>query len=410
MNLNLNIRDVRTVLLTGPCTGDPYTSKLKQRRSAAFVEIYSDTGQVGIGETYFGFQGIPEVIPPIVDFFKPILINAETDAIYTISQRLSECCSYWGRVGPIRSVISAIEAALWDLKGKIVGLPVYELLGGRCHDQLPAYATGGPANWPLEELLAKIDFYLHLGFRAFKVATGYLNEETRHLSSPRALNAIVDLEVTKVAAMRRHVGSDVRILLDGHMGFKQGPDRWDLATARAVLRALEPYDIFFFEEPLPYTDPRGYGDLNRSTTIRVAGGESLTTLEEFHLFADQQAFDVAQPDAAWLSLSEFVDVGRMFARHGKWVASHAWGAGAAVMQNVHAAFATPNTIMLEIPPAAGPLHTEIWEDSLQLKDGVVLPPTAPGLGVTLTDEVKETYRFVPGAEEFLSVPGKMMRS
>jgi L-alanine-DL-glutamate epimerase-like enolase superfamily enzyme len=101
-------------------------------------------------------------------------------------------------------------------------------------------------------------------------------------------------------------------------------------------------------------------------------------------------------------------VGRLFALQNGRVASHAWGAGAAVMQNIHAAFATPSTLILEMPPAAGPLHTEVWGDSLQMVDGMIEAPTAPGLGVTLSEELKERYRFVPGVQEFVSVPGKVM--
>jgi L-alanine-DL-glutamate epimerase-like enolase superfamily enzyme len=223
--------------------------------------------------------------------------------------------------------------------------------------------------------------------------------------------AAAALEVAKVEAMRQHVGPNVRILLDGHMGFKQGPDQWTVATATTVLKALEPFNIFFFEEPLPYTDPKGYGELRRSTTIPIAGGESLTTRDEFRRFADEDGFTIAQPDAAWTGgLVEFIEVSRMFAVRNRWVASHAWGGGAAVMQNLHAAFACPNTIIVEIPPAAGPLHREVWGDSFQMKDGAVLPPQAPGFGVTLSDALKEKYPFVPGTGEFVSVPGKMMRT
>jgi L-alanine-DL-glutamate epimerase-like enolase superfamily enzyme len=195
------------------------------------------------------------------------------------------------------------------------------------------------------------------------------------------------------------------------MGFKQGPHQWTVATATTVLKALEPFNIFFFEEPLPYTDPQGYGELRRSTTIPIAGGESLTTRDEFRRFADEDAFTIAQPDAAWTGgLVEFIEVSRMFAVRNRWVASHAWGGGAAVMQNLHAAFACPNTIIVEIPPAAGPLHREVWGDSFQMKDGAVLPPQAPGLGVTLSDTLKEKYPFVPGTGEFVNVPGKVMRT
>jgi len=80
----------------------------------------------------------------------------------------------------------------------------------------------------------------------------------------------------------------------------------------------------------------------------------------------------------------------------------------AQMQNLHAGFAAPNTLILEVPPAAGPLHTELWGDSFVMRDGYVLPPEAPGLGVCLTDAIKARYPFVPGTGEFNSVPGKML--
>ncbi|MGH2561043.1 MAG: mandelate racemase/muconate lactonizing enzyme family protein, partial [Thermomicrobiales bacterium] len=396
------------VMLTGPISNDPSMMTQLRQRSAAFIEIHTDTPHVGIGETYLGYQ-FPDVVPTVVDFFKPILLAAERLDIHTLRRRMFDCCAYWGRVGLGPTVISGIEAALWDLKGKVTGLPVYELLGGKCHDRLPAYATGGASNWPLERLLAKVDHYLRLGFTGFKVASGYFDETTRTGGVFRSPNEIVAFEVAKVEALRLHVGEDVRILLDGHMGFKHGPGQWPLPTARMVLKAVEPHNVFFFEEPLPYTDARAYGELSRSTAVRVAGGESLTSFEEFRQFADAGSFDVAQPDAAWIGMTDFVDVGRLMALQNRWVASHAWGAGAAVMQNIHAAFATPNTLILEIPPAAGPLHTEVWGDSLQLVDGMIVAPTAPGLGVTLTDELKAKYPFVPGTGEFVSVPGKVMQ-
>jgi galactonate dehydratase len=320
-----------------------------------------------------------------------------------------DCGMYWGRVGIGHTVIAGIEAALWDLKGKMYGVPVYELLGGKCHDQLPCYATGGASNWPLEKLLEKMDFYASLGFKGLKVGTGY-HDPGRGQFGGKTLAENVDMEASKAEAMRNHAGPDLRIALDGHMGFRHGADRWTVPIAKAVLHAVEPYDIHFFEEPLAYVDPRGYAELAGSTSIRVAGGEQLTAIEEWRHYIDVGAFDMAQPDAAWNGISDFLEIGRMMAQRGGWVASHAWAAGGGTMQNIHAAFATPNTLVLEIPPAAGPLHTEVWGDSFQMVDGEVLPPTAPGLGIRLADDLKDRFPYRPGAEEWVSVPGKICRS
>jgi L-alanine-DL-glutamate epimerase-like enolase superfamily enzyme len=223
--MKIKITDVRTVLLTGPMSNDPSNPAARPLRSAAFIEIHTDTPHVGIGETYLGYQ-FPEVVPTVVDFFKPIIVAAEGLDIHTLRRRMVDCCAYWGRVGMGPTVISGIEAALWDLKGKLLGLPVYELLGGRCHDRLPAYATGGVSNWPLERLLAKVDFYLEIGFTGFKVGAGFFDEATKTSDAFRTPAEIVEFEAAKVEALRRHVGNDVRILLDAHMGFRHGPRQW----------------------------------------------------------------------------------------------------------------------------------------------------------------------------------------
>ncbi len=158
----MKITGIRTVLLTGPSTDDPYLRESRKRRSAAYIEILTDTELVGIGETYAGYF-IPEAVPPIVDFFAPVLVGQGVENIAELWRRMYQTGNYWCRVGLGVAVINGIEAALWDLKGKMYGVPVYELLGGRKHDALPAYATGGPSNYPLERLAAKIDFYLSTG-------------------------------------------------------------------------------------------------------------------------------------------------------------------------------------------------------------------------------------------------------
>ncbi|WP_162606693.1 mandelate racemase/muconate lactonizing enzyme family protein [Jiangella asiatica] len=412
----MRIVDVTTVLLTGPCTDDPWLLPFKQRRSAAFIEVRTgDPGYVGVGETYAGYF-FPESVPLVVDYLRPILVADDAAVtgldVPTLVRRMRTCCAYWGRVGLGAAVIAGIEAALWDLKGKLEGVPVYELLGGRRHDQLPAYATGGPAPWPETRMLEKVGYYRSLGFRAVKLSSGYLDLETREevAVGRRGTDAVAEVEVSKLAAIRREFGPDLGVLLDGHMGHRESALRWDADTAAAVLAALAPYGVRWFEEPLPYGDLAGYARLVASSPVRVAGGEQLSTAAEFEVFAAHRALSIAQPDAAWIGLGEFMQVAMAFDDAGLAIAPHAWGAGAAVMQNVHGAFAAPNTDIVEAPPAAGPLHREIWGDSFRLVDGVLYPPPAPGLGVTLTDEIKQRFPFVPGVEEFSSVPGKVMRS
>lgn len=402
----MKITAVTTTLLTGPSTNDRFLREARRLRSAAFIEIHTDTGLTGIGETYAGYF-CPEVVPSIVDFFAPILIGQGVEDIDELWRRMMHCGAFWCRVGLGTSVLNGIEAALWDLKGKQAGLPVYALLGGAKHERLLAYATGGPANYPLARLAEKADYYLSLGFRGFKVATGsYSPEEGWY--TPATPDEAANFEGAKVDFLRRHCGADVALMLDGHMGNSVGKS-WTLDIAAAALRALEPYDLFFFEEPLPYTDPWGYAELCRETTVPIAGGECLTALYEWRVFIERDAFDIGQPDASYLGgLSEFLRIAAQLDARGRGVATHAWGAAGSLMQNVHGGFAATNTRILEVPPDYAGLHRDLLAGSFVLRDGYVLPPDRPGLGIILTDEIKARYPFVPGSGEFNSVPGKML--
>jgi galactonate dehydratase len=402
----MQITDVRTVLLTGPYSDDPYICALRPRRSAAFVEIHTDTELIGLGETYAGYF-FPEVVPTIVEFFREVLVGQSPDDVDTLWQRMYRSGNYWCRVGLGVAVINAIEAALWDLKGKMHGLPVYELLGGRKHERLLCYASGGPSNYPLSELAAKLDFYLGLGFRGVKLGAGSYSAAKGSYTPVSAAEA-ADFEGAKVAFAREHIGKANHLMLDGHMG-NNSRAVWDLGVAQAVMTAVEPYDLFFFEEPLHYTDPWSYAELCRGTSVPIAGGECLTALYEWRVFAEQDAFDIAQPDAAWTGgMSEFVRVAALLEGRGRKIATHSAGAGGALMQNIHCGFACGNTVISEILPALGGMHLEIAGDAFRFEDGYVLPPDCPGLGITLTDETKSRYPFVPGSGEFNSVPGKIL--
>ena len=402
----MKITDIKTTLLTGPCSNDPYVCAIRKRRSASFIEIHTDTDLIGIGETYAGYF-CPEIVPEIVDFFKPILVGQSVDNISELWNHMYHCGNFWCRVGLGAIVMTGIEAALWDLKGKMFGLPVYELLGGLKHNKLLCYATGGPSNYPKSELAKKMDYYLNLGFKGFKLGAGSVADGEEYYI-PLTASEAADFESDKISFARTHVGKDIKIMMDGHMG-NSPSGTWDLPTAKAVMKAVEPYDLFFFEEPLHYTDPWGYSDLCKSTYIPIAGGECLTTMYEWRVFAEKDSFDIAQPDASFIGgLGEFMKIASMYNSNGKKIATHAWGAGGSLMQNIHCGFACENTAILEVAPDFAGLHSEIANDSYIMKDGYILPPQTPGLGITLSEKVKNKFPFVPGSGEFNDVPGKIL--
>jgi len=402
----MKITDVKTVLLTGPSTNDRFLSESRKLRSAAFIEIHTDTELVGLGETYAGYF-YPEAVPQIVEFFKPILVGQNVDDVPELWSRMYQCGNFWCRVGLGAIVITGIEAALWDLKGKMLKKPVYELLGGRKHDRLLGYATGGPSNYPKSKLAAKADYYMGLGFKGFKVGAGCLEDgKDWKMKMQGGFNSVADFEGDKVAFLRKHCGAEAVICLDGHMG--NSPfGTWDLETAKAVMDACAPYNVFFYEEPLPYTNYREYAELTRYSKVPIAGGECLSTMSEWQVYVEHESFAIAQPDASYNSgLAHFLEIARAWEKRGKKIATHAWGAGGSLMQNIHCGFAAGNTCILEIPPDFAALHKEVVGDSFQMMNGDILPPQTPGLGIQLTDKIKKRFPFVPGTGEFNSVPGK----
>jgi L-alanine-DL-glutamate epimerase-like enolase superfamily enzyme len=150
-----------------------------------------------------------------------------------------------------------------------------------------------------------------------------------------------------------------------------------------------------------------YAELQRLSSTPIAAGECLTGITEWRSFVN--SCHIGQPDASFSGgLSEVLRVARLFEDAGKYIAPHAWGAGGSLMQNIHCGFAAANCLTLEVPPAFGPLHREMLGDSFQMAAGRVILPQTPGLGIQLTDSIKQRFPFVPGSGEFNSVPGKVM--
>ena len=173
---------------------------------------------------------------------------------------------------------------------------------------------------------------------------------------------------------------------------------------------VEPYDLFFFEEPLHYTDPWGYAELCRATTDADRRRRMPDRGVRMARLRRAGRFDIGQPDASFTGgLGEFMNVAAMMAERGRKIATHAWGAGGSLMQNIHCRFRRARTPASSKSRPTTPACTrDMIDGGLVMKDGYVLPPDRPGLGIVLTDEIKRRYPFQPGSGEFNSVPGKVL--
>lgn len=342
--------------------------------TAALVEITTDAGVHGVGETYAGCFA-PEVVRAIVQYHAETLIGQDPSQIDALIGGCRSRTLYWGRSGVAIAVLSAIEAALWDVCGKLTGKPVIDLLGGARHDGLPRYSSGGMGS-DLDRLRTEASGAREVGFRALKIRTGV---------SPAADRA-------KAVVAREALGADVGLAVDAVQG--SNPNPWSAAEAIAAGELLEDIKPIWFEEPCAAWDVAGYAACRRALDIPIAGGETLTTLTEVEALLAADGIDILQPDASWLGgLVPTLRAAEMADAAGVQVAVHAWGSGGSLMANYHAAFAMSNCSWLEYPSQPNPLIEGLMAEPLRIEDGLVLPPRLPGLGLILTPELEAAFPF-----------------
>ena len=349
-------------------------------RSAAFIKVETDEGLTGLGETYAGVYA-PEAVAALVSQFEADLLDRDPMDILAIWNRLRLASYYWGRMGISQSVLGGIEMALWDLNGKAFGVPVYELMGGKVHESLPVYASGGN-NKPADELKAEMRGYVREGYKAVKIRINHLPD-------------IAAIE-NKVATCRAALDTGIGLAVDAVQGVAEHP--WPVETAVEVAQAIEPYDILWIEEPAEVTDYQGFAEIRGLINIPVAGGETVTSLPEAKSYLDSNSLDLFQPDASLIGgLHIFRQVAKLCARKHMPVAVHAWCGGIGIMGNFHAAFATENCAWLELSNVPNPLREEVMVEPLRFEDGKLKAPTAPGLGVHLPDNLVQQYPYRPGS-------------
>lgn len=402
----MKITDVKTHLLTALWKDDPWFPQCLF--NTAVVRVETDSELDGLGEITLAYFS-PESVEPIVDFFKPVLIGQDPFDISRLGRAMFDEAVFWARSGAGRSVISGLEMALWDLKGKALNVPVYQLLGGPVKDRIATYASGGISQWPMEDNIKKMASYADLGYRAVKISTDFYGSEQLRGSDSEGLGRVIRFElpfaqrVEKMAAnfesLRREFGPDMDFAIDGHQGGTPNPDC--ITEALAIVDALAPYRLRFFEEPLAYTDVDGYIQLCARSPIPIAGGESLAGLDQFHNLIGRNGLHVIQPDVGFAGgMSETVRIIHHAEAYNISTAIHTGAAmGPAFAASWHLAAATQSVQWLECVVASESVKRDLILDNFDLADGFMPLPSSPGFGVHLTPELIEKYKFVPGTGE-----------
>lgn len=399
----MKITNVTTHLLTTHWVDDP--SFPQMLHSTAILRVETDAGLDGLGESTWGYFA-PDAVPAMVEYFKPVLVGRDPLALTETTRALTDDSVWWARSGAGRSVISGLELALWDLKGKALGVPVYQLLGGKVRDRIPVYASGGPSLWPLDELVRKVTHYASLGYRAAKLSTGFYRLPPRSTQHQSRLEAIRFPFAEKLQVLhegftrlRAEVGKEMDLAVDGHQGGVPNPI--PVTEAVAIADTLAPFRLRFYEEPLAYTNLEGYAELRARSRIPIAGGESLCGLDQFHPLIAGKGVNLIQPDIGFVGgLQETSRIIHHAEAYNLSTAIHTGASmGPSLAASWHLAAASHSVDWLEHVLAARSIQRDVMTDDFTVRDGTVALPTSPGLGVHLPPALLEKYRFVPKSGE-----------
>jgi galactonate dehydratase len=348
------------------------------RQNWHFVEIETDEGLTGIGEASLEWR--EKAVAAAVDELAPMLLGEDPGLVEHHWQRMHRH-GFWRGGVILTSAISAIDQALWDIKGKRLGVPVFSLLGGPTRRRIRLYThLGGTTPEASAEHAQRL---VGQGFSALKMGV------------PRAgvggsERALLRTTVARVEAVRRAVGEDVDLMLDSHGQLAPG-DAIELA------RALAPYGLLFLEEPVPPDQADALGKVAAAKLpIRLATGERLFTKWDYWPVLSGGYIDVAQPDICHAGgITELRKIAALAEACYVKVAPHNPNGPVATMASVHLAAAIPNFLILEF--AQQPLRDQIQTQGLEVREGWAELPHRPGLGIELDQTVIDAHPYEPGS-------------
>ena len=351
-----------------------------------FTRVSTDEGLHGVGEGTANAFG--KTVEAAVHELKPLVMGMDPFQVEMISQKMIR--DVYTEGGQIHnSAVASIEIACWDIIGKAVGQPIYNLWGGRCHEKLRAYANGwyrGPRT--PESFGEKAKEVARRGYTALKFDP--FGSAWRVLSA-----ADMDLSINIVAAVREAVGPAVDILIEGH-------SRFNVATAVEVAKRLEPYRPAWFEEPVPHTNNAAMVEVARRSPVPIATGESFSNKQQFAELLKYDVVSIFQPEPLALGgIFAARKIADMVDAHYGVIAPHSAQGPICSAACVQLNASLPNFFIHEIFDEFNePWEKKVLTPPVEVKDGYLEIPERPGLGVDLVFEelTKHPYRqehFLP---------------
>jgi galactonate dehydratase len=348
------------------------------RTNFVFVKLYTDSGIDGVGEATLEWK--TTTVVSALQELERRLIGRNPFEVDAIVEQLHRD-SYWRTGAVFRTALGAIEAAMLDIKGKALGVPVFELLGGKFRDRVACYANHWffGARTP-QEYQAAAKAAMAMGYRALK----WDPFEAADLEMDRGQR---QRTIETVEAVRDAVGPDVDLMLDVH-------GRLNVPTATAMCKALARFDLTWIEEPTPPESIDALAEVRTQSPVPIAAGERWYEPGRFLEALTKKAVDILQPDVSHAGgLGETKRIAHMAHLHLIPVAPHNPVGPVMNAMTLHTAVAIPNFSVFETVSVDVPWRKELVKESLEFEDGYILAPTAPGLGVEINEDACENYPY-----------------
>ena len=341
-------------------------------RQFPFVRVYTDEGLVGIGEC---FRRLPQVVQTLVDStLKPALIGKDPVDTESRWREMVAAGSASDMGGAVYCAIAGLDIALWDLKGKALGVPIYKLLGGKARDKVRMYASSMRRDMTPVEEAERAASFVDAGYSAYKL----------HSAVPGAIDHPADQTIATVTEVRAAVGDDIEILVDVNGAFSTH-------HALEIGRALEDLGVFHFEEPRPHHDLQGLAAIADTLDIPIASGEMIYTHWEYRDLMTQGKVDIIQPDIVKVpGFTEFQRIAALASAFCKPMTVHNTQPTISTVAHLHACAAyanIPYAHEYNIEPTSIRDEWPILKEPLHVDYGFLAVPEGPGLGVELDEEV-----------------------
>jgi D-galactarolactone cycloisomerase len=379
----MKIKEVRTWVLKSPLA-EPFafSQGWVRQRAATIVEVVTDDGISGFGEALCQGLQPPEIAAAAIDSaLRPLIVGEDASRPEVLWHRMYNQSRDYGLKGAVVGAISAIDIALWDVLGKSLGRPIHALLGGAFRERVQPYATGfyrirgrGEATRLAEEAVR----HHRDGFRAMKIKLGFGVDDD--LAVMREIRAALG-------------GAPVEVMIDTNHAY-------GVADAIRLGRALDDWQLRWYEEPVVQEDLEGYREVRRAVGCPVAGGENEFTLYGFRDLCGARAVDIVQPDiAACGGFTACRHIAAIAHAHGIVVNPHVWGSAIGQAASLHLVAALPVAHpslhaaepIFEYDQSSHPFRRELVERPIELDEGFVRVPAGPGLGIDVRRDVLDRH-------------------